>query len=65
VKIRDPDAYVWRKASRSAQGTSCVEVVVTPGVVGVRDTKARHHGHIEASPESFRAFLGAVVSTTQ
>lgn len=36
----------WRKASRSTgSGNDCVEVALTPGLIGIRDSKERDaHG---------------------
>ncbi|PKW13364.1 DUF397 domain-containing protein [Saccharopolyspora spinosa] len=36
-----PELTGWRKSSRSAAEGNCVEVALTPQVVGVRDTKDR------------------------
>lgn len=49
----------WRKSSYSgdAQSSECVEVAPLEAVAGVRDTKARDRGHIEASPAAWCAFL--------
>lgn len=48
----------WRKSSYSggAQQT-CVEVGVAPGMVGVRDTKARERGHLAVSRTAWASFV--------
>ncbi|MBW4715711.1 DUF397 domain-containing protein [Saccharothrix obliqua] len=50
----------WRKSSRSAGAGQCVEVARTTAVVGVRDSKAPHAGHLQVPNASFVAFLDAV-----
>ncbi|MGA4539924.1 DUF397 domain-containing protein [Uniformispora flossi] len=52
----------WRKSSYSgdAQSSECVEVAPLEAVTGVRDTKARDRGHLEASPVAWSAFLGTL-----
>ncbi|WP_345678585.1 DUF397 domain-containing protein [Yinghuangia aomiensis] len=52
----------WRKSSYSNTHPEgdCVEVAPLEALTGVRDTKARDRGHIEASPAAWCAFLTAL-----
>lgn len=50
----------WRKSSRSNGTGECVEVAITPIVVGVRDTKNRDGGLLAISPAAWAAFLASV-----
>ncbi|MEV6843350.1 DUF397 domain-containing protein [Actinoplanes sp. NPDC051411] len=54
----------WKKSSRSANGgSSCVEVAITPDVVGVRDTKAHGQGPLLTfEPTEWAAFVDGVKS---
>ncbi|MFD0900911.1 DUF397 domain-containing protein [Actinomadura sediminis] len=50
---------VWRKASRSVDGTSaqCVELAALPDGVGVRDSKDPDGGHLTLTPAAFRRLV--------
>ncbi|WP_243793747.1 DUF397 domain-containing protein [Saccharopolyspora gloriosae] len=52
----------WRKSSRSAQQTSCVEVGRAVDGAAVRDTKDRAAGHLTATTGQWSAFVGALKS---
>ncbi len=47
----------WRKSSRSASASQCVELSVALGEAHVRDTKARDRGTLRFDAEAFRVFL--------
>ncbi|APU19503.1 DUF397 domain-containing protein [Actinoalloteichus sp. GBA129-24] len=47
----------WRKSSRSAVQTDCVEIGYAPGLVGIRDTKNRGGGTLVVDRAAFDAFL--------
>ncbi|MEV6229464.1 DUF397 domain-containing protein [Saccharopolyspora shandongensis] len=54
----DLSRATWRKSSRSnGNGGACVEVAVTPEVVGVRDTKDRNGGTLTFAPDQWHTFL--------
>jgi hypothetical protein len=50
----------WRKSSYSPHNDNCVEVGLTPDVIGIRDTKDRAGGHLVVTPARWQAFLDAV-----
>ncbi|MEU6130613.1 DUF397 domain-containing protein [Saccharopolyspora sp. NPDC047091] len=52
----------WRKSSRSAQQTDCVEVGRVVDGAAVRDTKDRAAGFLTATAGQWSAFVGAVKS---
>lgn len=50
----------WRKSSRSANQTNCVEVGSTGDGAAVRDTKDRDGGYFTATPDQWAHFLDAL-----
>ncbi len=54
-----PD-HLWFKSSRTVGQNECVEVAMTPDVVGVRDTKNRAAGHFEVSAQQWTVFVRQV-----
>jgi hypothetical protein len=48
----------WFKSSRSSGTGQCVEVAIQADGVAVRDTKNRDAGHLEFTPEEWKAFIG-------
>jgi uncharacterized protein DUF397 len=54
----DVTGAVWRKASRSSgNGGNCVQVAQLPGLIGIRDSKNPHAGHLAVSAEAFGDLL--------
>lgn len=55
------DNAVWVKSSRSdSQGGQCVEVAVTPNIVGVRDSKDQNGALLAFTTDGWAAFLAGV-----
>lgn len=51
----------WCKSTRSTpSGGNCVEVAVTPDIVGVRDTKDREGGTLVFQRERWMKFLSSL-----
>jgi hypothetical protein len=52
---------VWFKSSRSGgSGSQCVEVAVTAGVIGVRDTKDRDGGTLAFARDEWATFINGI-----
>ncbi|MCX2730849.1 DUF397 domain-containing protein [Saccharopolyspora sp. NFXS83] len=51
---------LWFKSSYSSSSQGCVEVALTPAVVGIRDTKDRDGGTLIVDRERWKSFLRAV-----
>ncbi|MFI6521669.1 DUF397 domain-containing protein [Spirillospora sp. NPDC050679] len=49
---------VWRKSSRSAEGTNCVEVADLGEVVGLRDSKCPERGHLVIERDALAVLVG-------
>lgn len=52
---------VWRKSSTSGDG-ECVEVLICPDSVSVRDSKAPHDGTLAFTRGEWSAFIAGVKS---
>ncbi|PKW14024.1 DUF397 domain-containing protein [Saccharopolyspora spinosa] len=50
----------WRKSSYSGEESDCVEVGISPDLVGVRDTKDRDGGTLVFGQPTWGRFLAAV-----
>jgi hypothetical protein len=55
------DSTAWKKSSRSdGQGGQCVEVALTPVLVGVRDSKDRDGAVLAFGSGDWASFLDGV-----
>lgn len=52
----------WHTSSYSASAGQCVEVAVTPTVVGVRDSKDRDTGTLIINRERWAAFIASLAA---
>ncbi|MGW1682114.1 DUF397 domain-containing protein [Saccharopolyspora sp. NPDC002376] len=50
----------WFKSSYSTSSQGCVEVAMTPEVIGVRDTKDRDRGTLVFAPQRWSDFVNSV-----
>jgi hypothetical protein len=57
METTDLRALTWRKSSRSATRSTCVEVARTNGAVAVRDSKDPDGPALLVSPAAFARFL--------
>ncbi|MDF2969255.1 MAG: hypothetical protein K0Q93_3033 [Nocardioidaceae bacterium] len=57
----DLSTAAWRKSAYSGgEGGNCVELAVTPQVIGVRDSKNTEGDVLTFSPRAAAAFMAAV-----
>jgi hypothetical protein len=59
TKKVDWTAARWRKSPHSGDG-NCVEVAVSEGTIGVRDSKNRHGAVLEFDSAEWSAFTAGV-----
>ncbi|GAA4611184.1 DUF397 domain-containing protein [Saccharopolyspora hordei] len=50
----------WFKSSYSSNPAGCVEVAMTPELVGVRDTKDRDGGTLVFTKQKWASFIASV-----
>ncbi|MGI8309196.1 DUF397 domain-containing protein [Saccharopolyspora hattusasensis] len=50
----------WATSSYTSNAHSCVEVAMTPDLVGVRDTKDRQGGTLLFGPGPWAAFVASI-----
>ncbi|MBW8482327.1 DUF397 domain-containing protein [Actinomadura parmotrematis] len=51
---------VWRKSSRSAEGTNCIELARLSEGTGLRDSKAPNAGHLTLDRPSLASLVKTV-----
>lgn len=56
----ETSTLVWRKSTRSATDTNCVEVAFTPPLMAVRDSKNPGGPLLAFAPAEWRAFLRTI-----
>jgi Domain of unknown function (DUF397) len=52
----DLETARWRKSSYSGTESACVEVAMTQGTVGIRDTKNRNGGVLVIPEDTWHSF---------
>lgn len=52
----------WRKASYSAGQGACVEIALTPSLVGIGDTKDPDGAIVAVRPDAARAFIATAAA---
>ncbi|MGW3467105.1 DUF397 domain-containing protein [Saccharopolyspora sp. NPDC000995] len=51
---------LWFKSSYTSNAAACVEVAMTPDLVGVRDTKDRDGGTLLFGPRQWATFVASI-----
>lgn len=60
MQSADNTSGSWRKSSFSGYNTNCVEIGLSGGAVGVRDTNNRQGGILNFTTAEWDAFIGGV-----
>lgn len=59
--MTDPAFAQWRKSSYSGgESGQCVEVAQAPALVGIRDSKNPHAGHLAVTTSAFGRLIARV-----
>ncbi|APU12862.1 MULTISPECIES: DUF397 domain-containing protein [Actinoalloteichus] len=57
---KGPAPARWKTSTRTAGNGNCVEVGISPGLVGIRDTKNPDGGTLVVDQHAFAAFVASV-----